>query len=255
MNGLELYAGPSLIDDVPIVVIALPGGRGTKTGPVINTYILRADIPPGEAMRTGQDVSICGDCTMRGEADPNWKHPSRGTMGRAWGRTCYVHIPRGPTVVWNAWKKGRYPPVQDVYQLRALMAEEHIRIGTYGDPGAVPLDIWLYATEAADAWTGFTHRWRHLDAEQWAPLLMASVDTPAEHDQAILMGWRTYRVKQANEPVLVDELVCPGSHEVGQKTTCKRCCLCDGTARNTVRVNDIVIDQHGTNERHKRSAL
>ena len=62
-----IYKGPSLIDGKPIVVIATFTNRNTKTGQVVQTYILREDINPLEASKTGADYSICGNCPMRGE--------------------------------------------------------------------------------------------------------------------------------------------------------------------------------------------
>jgi len=75
MKSGIIYKGPSLLDGKPIVVIATFSNRNTKTGAVVQTYILRSDINPLEASKTGEDFSICGDCTMRGEVttDPKRK--------------------------------------------------------------------------------------------------------------------------------------------------------------------------------------
>ena len=70
-----LYKGPSIIDGQPIVAIAMYSKANTKTGPVVQTYILVDGMPPLEASKTGADVSICGDCIMRGDTttDPKRK--------------------------------------------------------------------------------------------------------------------------------------------------------------------------------------
>ena len=67
MNGLIAYEGKSRIDGAPIVVIltALNGSMNTKTGHMVQSYILRADIDPVKAAKTGLDASICGDCQHR----------------------------------------------------------------------------------------------------------------------------------------------------------------------------------------------
>jgi len=84
MKSAIIYNGPSLLDGKPIVVIATYSNRNTKTGHVVQTYILRSDIHPLEASKTGEDYSICGECPMRGELT---RDPSRK---QAKGRKCYV---------------------------------------------------------------------------------------------------------------------------------------------------------------------
>ena len=90
-TGFVIYEGQSLLDGAPIVAIALTGSSNPKTGDMVQTYILRQDVRPAEALRTGQDASICGDC----------KH--RPLLGGA----CYVVVAQGPTVVWKGYKAGK----------------------------------------------------------------------------------------------------------------------------------------------------
>ena len=81
-----LYEGPSILDGKPIVVImtgAKAPSHNAKTGAMAQTYILRQDIPPLEAVKSKEDVSICGDC------------PHKGT-------SCYVNVGQGPSAVWKA---------------------------------------------------------------------------------------------------------------------------------------------------------
>ena len=40
-TGYVIYKGPSLLDGAPIVVIAVIGSGNTKTGDMVQTYILR----------------------------------------------------------------------------------------------------------------------------------------------------------------------------------------------------------------------
>ena len=40
--------------------------RNPKTGPMVQLWILRADVHPMEAISTGTDSSICGGCKHRG---------------------------------------------------------------------------------------------------------------------------------------------------------------------------------------------
>jgi len=41
-----IYQGPSLLDGFPIVAIATYSDRNTKTGKVLQTYIIRSDLSP-----------------------------------------------------------------------------------------------------------------------------------------------------------------------------------------------------------------
>jgi hypothetical protein len=90
MKAGIIYRGPSLLDGEPIVVIATLSDRNPKTGPALQTYILREDINPLEASKTGADYSICGDCNLRGTPtdDPKLK--------QAVDRPCYVILGHGP---------------------------------------------------------------------------------------------------------------------------------------------------------------
>ena len=61
-----IYDGPSEIDGKPIVAIAQVKTGNRKTGDMVQTWILRSDVDPITASRTGEDVSICGDCPHKG---------------------------------------------------------------------------------------------------------------------------------------------------------------------------------------------
>ena len=66
--GVVLYNGPSLIDGAPIIAIACritEASENSKTGAMIQTFILRRDIAPHLALKTGADSSVCGDCPLR----------------------------------------------------------------------------------------------------------------------------------------------------------------------------------------------
>ena len=64
-----IYQGPSLIDGKPIIAIATLNSRNGKTGEMIQTWIMRSDIEPHKAIKTGEDSSVCGDCPHRPEND------------------------------------------------------------------------------------------------------------------------------------------------------------------------------------------
>jgi hypothetical protein len=236
-NGFIAYTGPSQLDGSPIVVVVtgLRGGSANrKTGAMLQTWILRADVSPLEAARTGADVSICGDCPHRGISD--------GTVNV--GRSCYVTLVQGPRSVFAAYQRGIYPAF-DASQARAAVAGRTVRLGAYGDPAAVPMDVLRSLTETAARHTGYTHQWQHRQDLQG--LCMASVDTAAEALQAKAAGWRLFRVNSGAGDVLpgVREVSCPASEEMGKRTTCERCSLCNGSRGANDKRADITIRAHG----------
>lgn len=225
-----LYRGPSALDDRPIILVGLWSQANRKTGGMVQTYILSDSegMSPIEAIRTGTDSSICGDC----------KH--RGVPGQYGTRSCYVNIAQGPTVVWKGIQRGLYPLLPD---LSALGRNRMVRLGTYGDPAAVPVAVWLELLSKASGHTGYTHQWADpsIPAE-FKSIVMASVDTPEERAQAVAAGWRTFRVRQADEAVMPAEFVCPASDEAGKRTDCATCLSCAG---NDGRKGSPVIVAHG----------
>ena len=67
-NGFTAYRGPSLLDGVPIVCKVTGTQRPSdndKTGTMLQQWILLADVHPYEAVKTGQDESVCGECVHR----------------------------------------------------------------------------------------------------------------------------------------------------------------------------------------------
>jgi hypothetical protein len=233
-NGLILWQGASRIDGAPIVAILIGtenDSTNSKTGAMLQTYIVRADIAPTDAIATGADISICGDCTHRGD----------GT-GKA--RTCYVNVGQGAQSVWKAFRRGVYP-VATADQARNAGARRVVRLGTYGDPAAVPVSVWENLTADATAHTGYTHAWRGIGSG-YSHLLMASADSVRDMREAHAGGWRTFRVVTHTNTVQRfrrKESVCPASAEAGYKLTCIDCKACDGNATN--RRASVVIQAHG----------
>lgn len=221
MRGVVLYEGPSQLDGAPIVVIATFGSSNTKTGPVAQTWIMRSDQNPVEAAKAGEDAAVCGDCRHR---------PVNGN-------TCYVLLWQAPTAVWKSYKAGQYPKLTPA--LAAHLRSLPLRLGAYGDPAAVPLAVWRKV--AGSKALGYTHQWR--TAPEFQDLCMASVDSPAEFAEAHSAGWRTFRVKRSDDPMLKQEITCPATRNKGA-TFCLTCLRCDGTRRGPGR-SSIVVDVHG----------
>lgn len=238
-----IYTGPSLIDGAPIVAIAIAKSGNAKTGDMVQTYILRADIDPREASKTGADISICGNCRHRGIAtdDPRAKLAKR--------RTCYVVIGQGPLIVWNAFWRGKYAQARNARQIENIGRGRMVRLGTYGDPAAVPSHVWRALIKSAAGYTGYSHQ-SGLDCGFDPSLMMVSADNLPDARDAWQNGARTFRVIAREEwardgmAALVkgQETLCPASVEAGKRTTCDNCGLCAG---NSIAARSVAIVAHG----------
>ncbi|MBM4438425.1 MAG: hypothetical protein FJ029_14630 [Actinobacteria bacterium] len=223
-SGYVFYRGPSLIDGAPVVGIVTLRSVNEKTGDMMQTWILRADVHPVEAQRTGADAAVCGDCPHREAA-------------------CYVVTGFGPAAVYRAFVAGSYPAADLADVLR-----EHpkaVRLGAYGDPAAIPAAAWIGTAQHRR--TGYTHRWRDPAAAWLRPLAMASVDSAAELAQAEAAGWRAFLVVPAGAPIPAHSpwrrriVECPA---VTHGAECRACRLCDG-ARDGDRRPHVAIRAHG----------
>lgn len=238
-NSLVVYDGPSMIDGKPIVVIltglASSSANG-KTGDLVQSFIIRSDIEPHQALKTGDDASICGLC------------PHRPLLARMLERAglpsspCYVKVHESVLSVFRAFKRGSYPLASSIAQVAALLRGRKLRLGTYGDPAAAPVELWALLVSLASGHVGYTHQWQSVgfDVRAWAPLVMASVDSSAEAAQAAALGMRYFRVSIGvdRQPL---EVSCPASAEAGRKAQCSDCMLCGGTSKNA---RSIVIADH-----------
>ena len=218
-NGI-IYKGPSLLDGKPIVVIATYSDRNTKTGKVVQTYILRSDIDPRDASKSGADYSICGDCTMRGEITTD---PARKI---AKGRRCYVNLGQGVLIVWKSFIKGIYPAANTQKNRNTIGRDRFVRVGTYGDPGAVPGFVWDQLLAEADTFTAYSHQ------SGWRPdIAMQSADNKQEALDHWSQGRRTFRViADLGQLDKANEALCPASKEAGRRVQCTACKLCKGSS-------------------------
>jgi hypothetical protein len=244
-----IYNGPSLIDGKPIVCVAIVTSGNVKTGNMIQTHIIRADISPLEASKTGEDYSICGNCKHRGTPTTD------STKKQAAGRTCYVNLGQGPNQVYKRLTGSGYPTATPE-QVQAIGAGRTVRLGTYGDPAAVPATVWDNLLKHATGHTGYTHQ-NSTSYTKANPAdyqrLMYSADTMAEAEAVQRQNIRTFRVipvKQWQEngikALLNTEIICPASYEAGQRVTCEKCKLCSGSQ---IAGKSIAIVAHGINRK------
>jgi hypothetical protein len=243
--GYVLWKGASVLDGKPAVLIATRGNTGkkanSKTGAMIQTYILRSDVNPIEATQQGLDSSICGACPHKPTAHG----------------TCYVRIDTGPNQVYKAFIRGkRYADVtgQDI---GGLFSGELLRLGSYGDPGAVPAQVWRAVLQGVKGWTGYTHQWANPLCQGLRAFCMASCDTVEEDARARAQGWRAFTIvsKSAHAPahglpVVAGSFLCPASEEGGRKLTCNECLACDGTG--SARKASVYIPVHGVAHKQAR---
>lgn len=233
-NGAILYRGPSMIDGSPIVMVATglaKSSRNEKTGGgLIQTWIIRDDMSPVEAVNNGGDLAICGSCPHRGEV----------IDGRNISRSCYVAVFQAPLSVFKSLKRGIYQTLT-VEQGCGALAGKMVRLGSYGDPAAIPFDVWQGLLSKVKACTGYTHQWRVAPALK--AYCMASCDHAADYTEAKASGWRTFRVRSAGEALNTREITCPASKEAGYKTTCDACKACGGQS-SKAKV-DVAILAHG----------
>jgi hypothetical protein len=225
MAGFKLWEGASLLTGEPIVVIVTMGGNNPKTDndfkSMVQTWIMLRDTPPHEAVKSGNDEGVCGNCIQR---------PSVGGA-------CYVKTFQAPLSIWRAYKRGNY---NNVINLESLRGAE-LRLGSYGDPSAVPFDIWRNLIDKVQPrlMTGYTHQMSHKAFDKrMAEVCMISADTPKVALKAHAQGFRTFRMTTDTEQLLPNEIICPNDTD-GVK--CIDCGLCDGAGDKP----NIAILAHG----------
>ena len=233
-NGLVLYRGPSRLDAERIVVV-LTGlarrSRNAKTGSMLQTWILRDRQDPVRAARTGRDVSICGACPLRASATSP--------------RRCYVNLGQAPLAIYRAVRRGSYPRARELSAIAAAATRRAVRLGSYGDPAAVPTEIWTALVSMASSWTGYTHQWARPGFDpRLLDLCMASVETDADVAELEHMhpGARYFRVRRPGTRRATGEMQCPASPTAGHRVTCATCGACNGRS-GTAR--SVSIAAHG----------
>jgi hypothetical protein len=238
-----LWRGASPTTGAPIMAVGVSPGASanTKTGPMVQTYVLPADRDPVLERRDGNKRATCGDCPL------------------ACGG-CYVRAELGPMASWRAAHDGAAVDLSRLRDVapafwRRVVSEfgrgRAVRIGSDGDPAMIPVEVWRALVRRAEVWTGYTHQtafgghdgWTAPHARQTAlrSLSMASTTDPASTRAAWRAGWRTYRARPVGAPLLRGEIDCPAS----RGTTCADCGLCSGVGGRAAGAPSISIEVHG----------
>lgn len=219
-NGVIIYRGPSLIDGSPIICVltgVIKPSSNPKTKDELQTYIIREDIAPHIAAAAGLDFSICGNC----EARPTAKN------------YCYVHKWREPNSIFQCFHRGNYPLATE-HELRTIKSSGiAVRAGSYGDPAAVPLDVW----HAIGVRTGYSHQWEDDRVQPFSALMMASVETLEQKERANKKGFRSFRVITSEADLQPDEILCVNQ---SRGVDCATCGICAGQQVQAKNVGAIV---------------
>jgi len=216
------WAGPSELDAEPIMLVIMRGGNDPsengKTGDVLQVAVMSQREPPGYAYRNGRDGSVCPQaCVHRSKL--------RGGMG-----TCYVDKAK-LRAAWNNAKRLVQAGVVGVAP--EFWHGAIVRLGSEGDPAAVPRDVLVSIVSQCAAHTGYTARWRTLDRAEYG-YLMASCATVADAEQARAAGWRIFAagVTPDDEQGLAEMLPpCPADAMPG-RVQCVSCLGCGGERPN-----------------------
>ncbi len=227
--GFELWRGKSPMPDktgnhAEIVCIATMTSSNRKTGPVgksnmIQTWIIRTDMPPREAMNKGLDGSSCGTCPFR----------SRASGGED---LCYVNTGQAPNGIYAAWKRGKYPKLDPTNpEMMDVFRGRKLRMGSYGEATFIPFDVWKPILAVVSGKVGFTHAWKEPFAKPFKGLLRASTETKITNDAAMKDGWVTFYVASPGEPE-IDARMCPSAKTKG-KIKCVDCLGCQGNEPET----------------------
>ena len=229
-NGFILH------EDDNIAVIATgfkDASTNSKTGAMVQIYIILRHESPMDGVISGADVAICGNCVHRAKYVDGVMVPG--------SRRCYVNLSRGARAVHACYARGGYRRLNRS-EIASVFSGLLVRFGAYGDPAMMP--EWLVAAiaTAAAGRTGYTHKW---ETATWLrPYVMASCDSAADAVRAIAAGWRYFRVAAFGDASkLAREISCPASAEAGKRTTCSDCRLCNGSSAIDRR-KSIVIQDH-----------
>ena len=226
LKGYILQHLESPIDGNKCVAIMTMSSANRKTGNSCQVWILRENISPVEAIATGDDYSICGNCPHRKDL----------TTGN---RSCYVNVGQAPLAVWRAYKAGKYGQLSDLdpQDLQGRV----IRWGAYGDPSIISPALFQTINEHAKSHTGYTHQWREEFASPFKGYFMASVDSFSDYLDASAHGWKCFNVVPKN--VIGQGKLCPATVDNSQ-AQCITCRLCDGNK------SDIYVVAHGAGGKH-----
>jgi hypothetical protein len=224
-TSVLIWRGTSQLNGDDIMVVASrvrEASENTKTGDMVQVYILPVAVSPRSAWHHGGIEAVCPDaCSHRSDQDAD----------------CYVNWSR----LRSTWERGA---AMTAGVPAGFFRGAVVRFGAGGDPSAVPFEVWKSIADEARGWSGYTANWRSLSPE-WATLFMASVSSLPDVWRARSAGWRIYAASES--AAMDDALSAAGireclSHSHGVE--CTACRQCDGTSKGSKRP-DYYIPLHG----------
>ncbi len=228
MSSELLFKTLSAFNDKPIYATLTTTSSNTKTGDIPQINILVSEEKPTDAIKTGCDTAICGNCPLK----PSIYYSTPIEL-RPLFKPCYVNKGFGPNAIHRSKEKGTLKPASETFY-------SVIRHGSYGDPGALSEKENDLIRSKAKKILAYTHSWAKKGASYLSQFCMASVHTIKDKIKANKLGYRTYRtVPFAASKLETDEIVCPN---FTRSVQCKDCGLCDGNQSSSGK--NIVIPAH-----------
>jgi len=193
--------------------------KNKKTGDMLGISILPIEEKPSDSIKHKDDGPQCGTCALAASTPGPW--------------SCYVN-PIALNAVWTATIKQK---VSKLVEKFLELTPTPIRLGTYGDPALLPLEL-LKKLVSGRKYTGYTHQWKTCSPE-YSQYLMASIDHSNNKADAIKKGYRTYRILSELDTLDEDEIMCP--HD----STGVQCCDCRLCSGNGVKAKNIAVRVSG----------
>lgn len=233
-SSFKIWQGKSPFNNAEIISIhtnLVNLSENPKTGPMSQIFILDANTPPYEKIKTG-DFGSCGNCPLSPHKNNNIK--------------CYV-ARRGWESPNSVWKAYRQNDIEFQESLLALnIRKMPIRFGSYGDPAMLPQDVFENIYKNAKnvlknkTHTAYTHQFDNKFSEWIKKYALASVESLEHAEKMWDLGWRTFRITEKPEQSK-HEIICLNYTKGIQ---CKDCCLCDGKNSNKDNRKSITIPRH-----------
>lgn len=230
-KGFILSEFKSPLDGKDCVAILTLESSNRKTGNMCQVWILRQDVNPVEAVESGEDYSICGDCIHR-----------KNNVTKK--RSCYVNVGQSPNSIWKAYRRHAYLDGLDhIDTVAKLLKGRSIRWGAYGDPALIPYPVFETFNDMAESHTGYTHQWRKNFSQIYKKTFQASCDGLNDYLTATAHGWNTFSVLPVGGLNKKFGKQCPATVDNSQ-AQCLTCKLCDGGKEN------IFVEAHGSGKKH-----
>ena len=194
-----------------------------KTGNIPQITFLPVASKPTDAIKNGEDESVCGNCRLR---------PINHKDTPMEDKPCYVNCGYGPNAIHKTLDK------IEIHKVKTGQYEIG-RIGAWGGCDSIPKDSVLKIRSMFKKVLNYTHDWENEKSNYLKAFTMASVHNLKDKIKANKLGFRTFRtVKNGDVKIEKDEIYCPNFTKGIQ---CKACGLCGGSE---IKAKNIVIPIH-----------